>query len=161
MKTKFFHTKVSLIALVVFFLFSSCKEDDVNESFDLTSSKNYTIAKSTSDLQSKIKNFTNGKTSNDEDVSVTKINYSYLGDHTFATVEYTTSNGNKSNIIFTNYDLTHETEIGAKLLPAGGWHVTCTGSQCCRVHMTLPGDPKGSPSFECTCTDCTMNVVRD
>ena len=161
MKTKNYYTKLSLLALIVFFFFSACKEEETTGSFDLSSSKNYTIAKSTIDLQSKIKDYTKGKTSADEQISVTKIDYSYLGEYTFANVQYTTSKGNESNIIFTNYNLTHDSEVGAKLLPAAGWHVTCTGAECCRVHMTLPADPKEAPSFECTCSSCTMNVVRD
>ncbi|MDG4946314.1 hypothetical protein NMK71_07805 [Weeksellaceae bacterium KMM 9713] len=149
---------IILLILIPFAItFNSCNEDDEvlsKEKVELISKNGFKVANSVNDLRSEI--YILKDLNEDEHLEITKIEYSYFKKFSFADISYKTKNGKESNIIYTDYNLKMNTTKGCEV-GCDCYQVSCSGSGCCRVKMTVPEDG-GSPTFECTCNECTMHV---
>lgn len=157
--------KTKLLILSFFLLTAwSCQESNFQEeqpeTLELTSEKGFKIANTVDDLKERIKSDVISDGENLDDFSISKVTYSYHGEHTFALVDFRKLDGTTGNILITNSSLM------AKSLSNGRtncsscdcYRIKCTGTCGCQVGYQPPQIEGGPPTFFCTCTDCTMDV---
>ncbi len=142
--------------------FYSCSEESTEESnidseLVLVSDKGFVLAKSEKDLINRISNEISNKSFNVENTSIASINYSYIGETSFAEIIYVDDlRGISSNLVLTDYNLSIVSNNSFnKCSDCKCYAVTCTGDECRIVKMTPGSD---GPQFECTCAGCVMNV---
>lgn len=147
--------KIFSLALILGIITFSCQKHgnesvQPNNKLSLTSQKGVKIANSVSELVNKII-----KSTKQSSIDIKNISYIETKEEIAAIIEYT-SNKVTETIVLHNY--LKKDKSGSVDFLESAWVVNCTGSCGCRERVIIKKDD--SLSFECTCDDCQMSVVK-
>ncbi|TAE73481.1 MAG: hypothetical protein EAZ85_06990 [Bacteroidetes bacterium] len=148
---KIFFLSLIILGIITF----SCKKNSdegvqPNNKLSLTSQKGIKIANSIGELTNKIT-----KSTKQSNIDIKKISYIEVKEEIAVIIEYT-SNNITETIILHNY--LKKDKSGSVDFLESAWVVNCTGACGCRERVIIRKDD--TLSFECTCDDCLMSVVK-